>query len=86
MTNSDTPEFWEELRHDLVSESLRVHHTIKLMLPTTSAASWILMCRRICPAELLGKMDIATVAHSLEGRSPLLDHHLVELAAGLSVC
>src|SRR5262249_13692712 len=29
------------------------------------------------------KVDITTMAHSLEARSPLLDHHLVEWAAGL---
>jgi asparagine synthase (glutamine-hydrolysing) len=28
-------------------------------------------------------MDIATMAYSLEGRSPLLDHQLMELAASL---
>jgi asparagine synthase (glutamine-hydrolysing) len=35
------------------------------------------------PGELLTKIDIATMAYSLEGRSPLLDHELMELAASL---
>ncbi len=35
------------------------------------------------PDDLLSKVDIATMAHSLEGRSPLLDHHLMEFAAAL---
>jgi asparagine synthase (glutamine-hydrolysing) len=34
------------------------------------------------PGDLLVKMDIASMAHSLEVRSPLLDHELMELAAG----
>lgn len=35
------------------------------------------------PGDLLAKMDIATMAFSLEGRSPLLDHELMEFAASL---
>ena len=35
------------------------------------------------PEELLVKMDRATMAHSLEARSPLLDHRLLEFAARL---
>ena len=33
--------------------------------------------------DLLAKIDIATMAHSLEGRSPLLDHEFMEFAASL---
>ena len=36
-------------------------------------------------SDLLVKMDIATMAHSLEVRSPLLDHVFMELAASLPV-
>ena len=32
------------------------------------------------PGDLLVKMDIATMAYSLEARSPLLDHELMEFA------
>jgi asparagine synthase (glutamine-hydrolysing) len=35
------------------------------------------------PDDLLVKMDVATMAHSLEGRSPFLDHKLMEFAARL---
>ncbi|MBI3429076.1 MAG: asparagine synthase (glutamine-hydrolyzing) [Actinobacteria bacterium] len=35
------------------------------------------------PGDLLVKADMATMAHSLEVRSPLLDHEIVEWAAGL---
>ena len=35
------------------------------------------------PGDLLTKMDIATMAHSLEARSPLLDHEVMEFAAAL---
>jgi asparagine synthase (glutamine-hydrolysing) len=35
------------------------------------------------PSQLLVKMDIASMAHSLEARSPLLDHRFMEMAAGL---
>lgn len=36
------------------------------------------------PGDLLVKVDIATMAHSVEGRSPFLDHHLMEFAAALA--
>ena len=35
------------------------------------------------PYDLLVKTDIATMAHALEARSPLLDHQLMEFAAAL---
>ncbi|MFJ2029966.1 asparagine synthase (glutamine-hydrolyzing) [Streptosporangium sp. NPDC087985] len=35
------------------------------------------------PGDLLVKVDITTMANSLEARSPFLDHHLLEWAAGL---
>ncbi len=35
------------------------------------------------PDDLLVKVDIATMAHGLEGRSPLLDHEVMEFAASL---
>ena len=35
------------------------------------------------PGDLLVKVDIATMAHGLEGRSPFLDHEVMEFAASL---
>ncbi|MGZ4203617.1 MAG: asparagine synthase (glutamine-hydrolyzing) [Thermoleophilaceae bacterium] len=35
------------------------------------------------PGDLLAKLDTATMAHSVEARSPLLDHELMEFAAAL---
>ncbi len=35
------------------------------------------------PDDLLVKVDIATMAHGLEGRSPFLDHEVMEFAASL---
>jgi asparagine synthase (glutamine-hydrolysing) len=35
------------------------------------------------PNDLLVKVDIATMAVSLEARSPFLDHHVIEFAASL---
>src|SRR5581483_4034502 len=35
------------------------------------------------PGDLLTKMDVATMANSLEARSPFLDHRLLEFAARL---
>lgn len=33
------------------------------------------------PGDILVKLDLATMAHGLEARAPLLDHHVLELAA-----
>jgi asparagine synthase (glutamine-hydrolysing) len=37
------------------------------------------------PCDLLTKVDIASMAHGLECRSPFLDHHVVELAVAMPI-
>ena len=39
--------------------------------------------RTYLPDDILVKVDIASMAHALEVRAPLVDHHVMELAAGL---
>ncbi len=39
--------------------------------------------RTYLPCDLMTKVDIASMAHGLECRQPLLDHRVVELAASL---
>ena len=47
-----------------------------------SRAQYIDLMTRL-PGGMLVKVDRASMAHGLEVRAPLLDHHLVEWAAGL---
>ena len=41
------------------------------------------ICNSYLPEDLLVKMDIATMANSLEARVPFLDHKFMELVAGI---
>ncbi len=50
-------------------------HVVDIMLEVDTAT--------YLPGDLITKVDIATMAHSLEARSPLLDHQVMELAASI---
>jgi asparagine synthase (glutamine-hydrolysing) len=77
-----TPEFrakvgatdpWDYLRRKLSESDARDPIDRMLALDATS----------YLPEDLLPKVDIASMAHALETRSPLLDHELMEFAARL---
>jgi asparagine synthase (glutamine-hydrolysing) len=77
-----TREFRAQIGHSLVPEltgnvwrASTATDIVDLMLDTDTA--------NYLPDDLLAKVDIATMAWSLEGRSPLLDHELMEFAAAL---
>ena len=56
-----------------IYQSARTHESLDRVL-ATDVNSYL-------PEDLLVKMDIATMANSLEGRSPFLDHTVMEFAA-----
>lgn len=65
---------------DLMSEALGHTHSSGLLDRTLAAD-----VRLYLPYDLLVKVDIASMAHALEARSPFLDHELMEFAARLPV-
>ncbi|MGE0703955.1 MAG: asparagine synthase (glutamine-hydrolyzing) [Vicinamibacterales bacterium] len=77
-----TPEFAEGMRHQssmtLLSSAYDQSDAASFVEQTAHAD-----VLRYLPDDLLVKMDIASMANSLEVRSPLLDHELVEFAASL---
>jgi asparagine synthase (glutamine-hydrolysing) len=65
------------------------HSPFDLMAPYFTAAGEIVAganradIHTYLPDDLMVKVDVATMAHGLEARAPLLDHVLVEWAAGV---
>src|SRR6185503_7862461 len=87
--------FDEQAKLNLYSESFR-HETARFSTAGIIApwfarangagiidASLLTDTMTYLPNDLLVKMDIASMAVSLEARSPFLDHHLMEFAASL---
>ncbi len=71
----------EEPARDVVDA--RVEQCLAWGVQEPAALMMAVDATHVLPDDLLVKMDMATMAHSVEGRSPLLDHVLVEFAAGL---
>lgn len=88
--------FKEEMRGHLYEANFKnrlnntSHAYILDILKTTRADNEIEKAMEVdiysyLPEDLLVKMDIATMSHSIEARSPLLDHKLMEFAASLPI-
>ena len=79
-----TPEFASRWR-DVDSLALLADHWRAAAATATAERAAFSDIAMYLPDDLLVKMDIASMANSLEVRSPLLDHHVVEFAAALPV-
>lgn len=80
----------EALQPDFLAVSNRWRPEEVIRVPWEASTAGSLVDRMLdvdvntfLPADLLVKMDIATMAYSVEGRSPFLDHKLMEFAASL---
>ncbi len=68
------------LRRELLGEA----HEVRLEPPRSGVAGLQLLdVETYLPGDLLLKADLASMAHSLELRSPLLDHEVLELGVSL---
>lgn len=85
----DRDRLYQDGYRELVDESWVPEMIGELWRDSTATAPVDVMLdvdvRSYLPGDLLVKMDIATMAHSLEARSPLLDHEFMEFAASLPV-
>jgi asparagine synthase (glutamine-hydrolysing) len=78
--------FSPALRHALWEADVRPRTAADLLGPAAApgiAGLQLLDVATYLPGDLLPKADIASMAHSLELRSPLLDHEVLELGLAL---
>ena len=86
---SATTDIFEDFNNSFIDpdsglDSIRSDLKDTMELPLSSLKKIMLMdFQAILPGALLVKMDIATMAHSLEGRSPLLAKEILEFAPTL---
>ncbi len=68
-------------QRDAFSHILERYEEVREEAPDFIDATMLVDINSYLPEDLLVKMDIVTMAHSLEARSPFLDHHFMEFAA-----
>lgn len=79
-----TPEFLRQFSEDeLDSETLTAWIAEEFDMPSPIDRRMKMDILTYLPGALLPKVDRMTMAHSVEGRSPFLDHQLMEFAATL---
>ena len=83
--------YTDDLRHRLLRESTEPPEALIARILEESDADNLVErlldvdARTYLPGDLLVKVDVASMAHSLEVRSPLLDHEFVQTMAALPV-
>jgi len=80
-TSLCSPDFWARHVRDAVHPAVELVRASQA--PTPLEQMMEADVRSYLPDDLLAKMDIASMACSLEARSPFLDHKVMELAASM---